>query len=291
LRRLASADAPRANIIPTAARESPMHHRLLLLPLATLAFATSGAAQGMSNPAQWYINNSIYSTRVFNSTVGTSTASRTAGARTGSGRAAPAPAERDVTRFTERPNSPLPALLAANSTGISASPAEAQRRFASYIALYKKTAQQDGFPANDLAYAFEYFVVNNYQIHHDLVTVPYEKDPWALRAIDGFDRIAAMSKKRTLQVTMDQERRIYQQFRTRLAARADIRAMTDAQKQEAAELLATLFGINFDMYMQGIDAKNYRVAQQGRDMARQGLEKLLGVPIDSIRISSSGLTP
>ena len=58
-----------------------MHLRLLLLSFAMLAFATSGAAQGMSNPAQWYINNSIYSTRVFNSTVGTSTASRTAGAR------------------------------------------------------------------------------------------------------------------------------------------------------------------------------------------------------------------
>ncbi len=58
-----------------------MHHRLLLLPLATLTFVTSGAAQLMSNPAQWYVNNSIYSSRVFNSTVGTSTASRTAGVR------------------------------------------------------------------------------------------------------------------------------------------------------------------------------------------------------------------
>lgn len=66
---------------PFALRESPMHHRLLLLPLATLTFVTSGAAQLMSNPAQWYVNNSIYSSRVFNSTVGTSTASRTAGVR------------------------------------------------------------------------------------------------------------------------------------------------------------------------------------------------------------------
>lgn len=268
-----------------------MHHCLLLLPLATLTLASSGAAQMMSNPAQWYINNSIYSSRVFNSTVGTSTASRTAGGRPDDRRAATAPIERDVTRFTERPNSPLPALLAVNSTGISTSREDAERRFASYIALYKQTAQQDGFPANDLAYAFEYFVVNNYHVYHDLVPVPYDKDPRALRAADGFDRISAMSKKRLLQVTMAQERRIHQQFRTRLAARADIRAMTDAQKQEAAELLATLFGINFAMYMQGIDARDDRMAQQGRSMAREGLEKLLGVPIDSIRITSGGLTP
>lgn len=268
-----------------------MHHCLLLLPLATLTLASSGAAQMMSNPAQWYINNSIYSSRVFNSTVGTSTASRTAGSRPDDRRAATAPIERDATRFTERPDSPLPALLAVNSTGISTSREDAERRFASYIALYKQTAQQDGFPANDLAYAFEYFVVNNYHVYHDLVPVPYDKDPRALRAADGFDRISAMSKKRLLQVTMAQERRIHQQFRTRLAARADIRAMTDAQKQEAAELLATLFGINFAMYMQGIDARDDRMAQQGRSMAREGLEKLLGVPIDSIRITSGGLTP
>lgn len=34
-----------------------------------------------------------------------------------------------------------------------------------------------------------------------------------------------------------------------------------------------------------------RLAQQARDMAREGLEKLLGVPIDRIRINSAGLSP
>ena len=34
----------------------------------------------------------------------------------------------------------------------------------------------DGFPANDLAYAMAYVVVNGYMIFHDLHEVPYEKD-------------------------------------------------------------------------------------------------------------------
>lgn len=266
-----------------------MRQTFRTIAAATIALASPAGAQMMSNPGQWYINNQIYSTRVFNSTVGTSMASGSSGATGSRGRSAP-PA-RDVTRYEERPNSTLPALLAANSTGITRTPDEARRLFTSYIDLYKQTARKDGFPANDLAYAFEYFVVNNFQIVHDLVDVPYDKDPRARRGVDGFDRITIMSQKKLLQVTMAQERTIYEQFRTRLAARADIRAMTDAQKQEAAELLATLFGVNFATYMNGLNAGNDAMAQQGRDMARQGLEKLLGVPMAQIRITNAGLAP
>ncbi|MBC7842229.1 MAG: hypothetical protein H7099_07945 [Gemmatimonadaceae bacterium] len=262
--------------------------RLLRLLTIVAAFAStrSAGAQIMSNPTQWYVNNQIYSMRVFNSAVANSMVTRGAGAP---GTARPAAPVDDPTVFREQATSTLPSLLSGNSTGISRTPAEARQLFEGYIALYRQTARKDGFPSNDLAYAFEYFVVNNFQIVHDLVDVPYEKDPRAKKGTDGFDRITIMSQKKLLQVTPAQERAVFTQFRTRLADNAGIRRMTDAQKQEAAELMATMFGINFAAYMKAIDSGNAAELETAHAMARQGLEKLLGVPMARIRITNSGL--
>ena len=262
-----------------------MQRVTVVLIAAACVSASNAEAQIMSNPGQWYINNQIYSTRVFNGVVANSMFRKGTGAAAGP-RAAEAA---EPTQFRESATTTVPALLSGKSTGITRTPEEARRLFTSYIDLYKTTARTDGFPANDLAYALEYYVVNNWQIYHDLVSVPYEKDPRARRAVDGFDRIAVMAKKKTLQVTPYQERALYTQFRARLGTSADVLAMTDAQKQEATELLATLFGINFAAYMKGVDALDDAQAQVGRDMARQGLEKLLGVPIAKMRITNSGL--
>jgi hypothetical protein len=260
----------------------------LCFAVSLSAHVSTMSAQMMTNPTQWYVNNQIYSMRVFHSTVANSMLGR-GSARAGTGTTKAAAPEPDVTAFRERSPSALPTTLSANSSGISRTSAEARQLFESYIALYKATASKDGFPANDLAYAFEYFVVNNYQIFHDLVDVPYEKDPRAKRGKTGFDRIAIMAEKKTLQVSLMQERTIYNQFRERLAGNADIRRMTDAQKQESAELMATMLGINFAAYNKGIDSGNEAELATAREMARQGLEKLLGVPISRIRITTAGL--
>jgi hypothetical protein len=260
-----------------------------------MASPPSVRAQIMTNPVQWYVNNQIYSIRVFNGLVANSMLSRQTLARAGAaGRpsasaGAGTPPAPEPTQFRESASTTVPALLSANSAGIARTPEEARRLFASYIDLYKVTARERRFPANDLAFAFTYFVVNNWHMYHDLVNVPYEKDPRARRAGDAFDRITAMSQKRLLQVTPYQERAVFEQFRQRLGASAAVRAMTDAQKQEAAELMATLMGVNYAVYMKGIDALDDATTQQGRDMARQGLEKLLGAPIARIRITNGGI--
>ncbi|MCC7054554.1 MAG: hypothetical protein IT355_14890 [Gemmatimonadaceae bacterium] len=266
-----------------------MRHRAIVTILGCLAATVPAGGQIMSNPGQWYINNQIYSTRVFNGVVANSMLARSRGTTGRAGARGPATPAPEPTQFRESASTTIPAMLAANSSGITRTPDEARRLFTSYIDLYKATARKDRFPANDLAYAFEYFVVNNWQIYHDLVDVPYEKDPRARRARDGFDRISVMALKKTEQVTPFQERAIYEQFSARLGASADIRAMTDAQKQEATELMATLFGVNFAVYMKGVDALDDATAQQGRDMARQGLEKLLGVPITRIHLTNRGI--
>ncbi|HVK06262.1 MAG TPA: DUF6683 family protein [Armatimonadaceae bacterium] len=272
---------------PTPRRLAASAACVTLLGLS--ATAPAAGAQIMSNPGQWYTNNQIYSMRVFNGVVGNSLLGK--GAKKG-GKAAPggakkkaAPAAADPTVYKESAARSLAKTLAKKT----ANPAEAEKAFASFLQLYRQTARKDGFPANDLAYAFEYFVVNNYQIAHDLVDLPIDKDPRARRAIDGFDRIAILGEKRTLQVTAYQERAVYDQFRALLRDNPQVRAMTDAQKQEATELLAILVGVNFNAYLHGVNAENEQAADAGRRMAREGLEKLLGAPLDKVRITNTGV--
>jgi hypothetical protein len=131
--------------------------------------------------------------------------------------------------------------------------------------------------------------VNNYQLYHDLIEVDPDKDPRAKRARDGFERIQILNEKKLRQVTIDQEHAIYNQFREMLAANPEIQKMTDAQKQEAAELLAVMFGVNFAVYMKGINDNDEKLAEQARQLAKEGLEKLLGTTIGQVKITNYGL--
>lgn len=264
--------------------------RILSGILFVLSFSAAGAyGQMMSNPSQWYINNQIYSTRVFNGVVANSMLRKGAKGtkRQGSKKASEPNKSRDYTVFKETANSSLAKTLAGKSGAQNSR--EAGQMLDSFIGLYKQTAAKDGFPANDLAYAFEYFVVNNYQIYHNLVDVPLDKDPRARAARDGFDRITIMNEKKLLQVSIPQEQTIYQQFKAILSENPEIQKMTDAQKQEATELLATLVGVNFTAYMNGINNEDERITNEARQMAKDGLEKLLGASIDRIKINAYGL--
>lgn len=252
---------------------------------AGVAAAGSATAQVMSNPGQWYINNQLYSTRVFNATLGTAMVTGGAASKPQD----PAPVARDVTRFAGAATARLPQRLAERDGGDAQARRAAQARYQRHVELYQHTARKDGFPADDLAYAYQYFVVNNYQLVHDLVDLPSEQDPRLRQARDGFARIEAAALKKQLQVSPLAERKVYQQFRERLAASADVRAMNDAQKQEAAEMLAIAYGVNFDGYLAGLSRRDDALAQQAREMARTGLEKLLGRPLSRIRIDERGL--
>ena len=255
----------------------------LVISLGLLTF--DAAAQIMSNPAQWYINNQIYSTRVFNGVVansmlrkGNRQAQRNRSSQTNKPTA-------DFTAFRAAPNNALPKMLAGKSNNAR----ETEQVLDGFIDLYRLTARKDGFPANDLAYAFEYFVVNNYMIYHDLYDFPPDKDPRARRARDGFERIQILNDKKLMQISLAGERTVYQQFREVLAANAEIQKMTDAQKQEATELLAIMFGINFAAYQKGVNDGDDKLTDQSRRLAKEGLEKLLGVSIGQIKITDSGL--
>jgi hypothetical protein len=260
--------------------------RLSIVAISCTITAQANAQSVMQNPSQWYVNNQIYSLRVFHSAIANSTTARRAGAGGPNRPGRPAPAPVEPTVYRESANSTVPARLAATGAGDRVA---AERMFATYIADYKRAARLMQYPHNDLAFAYTYYVVSNYAVYHDLLDVPYEKDPRALRAGDGFDRITAMSQKRLLLVTKERLYRVFEQFRTQLADDPDVKRMTDAQKQEATEQLAAMYGVNRAAYMAGIDAVNERQTQVGRDLARAGLERMLGVPITYIGITHIGL--
>lgn len=251
--------------------------------------AATAAAQFATNPGQWYIDRQMYSMRAFNATVGTSMLPSMTGVKPPPGAASAAEPARDVTRFATAAAPRMPAQLAAREGGDAAVKREAEARYLRHLDTYRATARKDGFPADDLAYAYQYFVVNHYQIHHDLVDVPLEQDPRLRQARDGFARIEAAAQKRQLQVSPLQERAVYQQFRAQLAASPEVRRMNDVQKQEAAELLAISLGVVFEGYTAGLARGDDALAQRSREAARGALEKLLGRPIARIRIDERGI--
>lgn len=268
--------------------------------LFSFGFLTiSVSAQIMSNPAQWYINNQIYSTRVFNGVVANSMLRRknTSGGKqtrqnqpktttTKQTNQTTTKTTANYTLFKASPANILPKQLAGKSSG---NQRETEQLLEAFVNLYKQTAQKDGFPPNDLAYAFQYFVVNNYQIYHNLVEMPAEKDPQLKRAKDSLERFQILEERKLLQISMSQERTVYNQFREVLAANADVQKMTDAQKQEASELLAIMFGVNYAGYAKGVNDGDDQMVEQARALAKQGLEKLLGVPVSRITINEGGL--
>jgi hypothetical protein len=101
-----------------------------------------------------------------------------------------------------------------------------------------------------------------------------------------FDRITIANQKKLLKVTLDQERVIYGQLKTLLAGNPGVLAMTDQQKQELTELLAITFGVNFKAYMKGIDSEDDRQIEQAHQTAKVNLEKLIGAPVERIKIAN-----
>ena len=272
------------------------HPSALLVSLSLLAALAAPAmparAQGMQSPGQWYINQNIYSTRVFNGVIANSMidAKRKAAAdaaNTGSANQPPQPAE--ATRFVPAAARIAPARMAGRNAGSADARRAVQASYDAHLDLYERTARNDGYPPNDLAYAYQYFVVNAYQVYHDLVNVPLDRDPYLRGARDGFDRITLAARKRQAQVSASQERAIYQQFRRELGASAEVRRMSDAEKQEATEMLAISFGVTFDAYMRAINSGDDALRDEARRAARTGLEKMLGRPVDRIHVGYNGL--
>jgi hypothetical protein len=201
---------------------------------------------------------------------------------------ATAPVSVESTKF--RQSAPLlPDMLAAATSEDPTKRAEARQLFGGLLELYMQTARKDGFPADDLAYAFEYFVVNNYATYHDIHDLDYTNDPRLRREPDAVRRVTILTEKSARRVTLPQERAVYDQFRTLLASNAQIRQLSDRDKQQLTELLAIMMGVTYASYVRGIQTGDEAMIEQARQTARAGLERLTGVPVDRLTIGDAGL--
>ena len=195
----------------------------------------------------------------------------------------------DYTVFNPRQETYLPKVMAQSTKGNAAEQHQAEQFYNSQIEMYERTAAYHKYPANDVAFALLYFISNSYEVYYDLVTVPLEKDPWAKRATNGFERLALLNTKRSQKVTPDQDRTMYFQFKEMLSAKPEFRKMTDVDKQKMTETLAITYGVVYEGYMKAIEAEDEKLIEQSHEAAKQGLEKLLGVPMNKIKINYAGL--
>jgi hypothetical protein len=251
--------------------------------LLTLGGITCAIAQLLTNPVQDYINK----TTLLNNILSNMRANQMIQQGQNGGKQAPAPAQKqpDTTAFQHAGTALLPKQLASRTP----QPQQAEQYLATLISLYEQTARKDGFPPNDLAYALNYFVVNTYMTYHDLHDVEYSKDPRVKRGKDMFERLTLSNEKKLLKVTPYQERAVYNQLKSALAANAAVRQLTDRQKQEVTELLAITFGVNFKAYMDAVNREDERAMDAARKQAKANLEKLTGAEVERIRINESGL--
>lgn len=201
----------------------------------------------------------------------------------------PSAAAVDYTMYKPRQENYLPKVLSQAGKGNAAEQRETEQFFNTLIANYEQGSPHHELPKNDVAYAILHFILVNYEVYYDLYNVPIEKDPWAKRAKDGFERIALMDKKRSRITTTEEDRAMYYQFKEMLSAKPEFRKMTDADKQKMTETLVIMSGVVDAGYLKAIEEEDEQLIKQAHEMAKEGLEKLLGVPIDKIKINLSGL--
>lgn len=261
---------------------------VLLLTVLFSAILSSAQTYGLPgaqpiDPVGYYINQSFWSNKAFQTAMNNSLRS---GGRGRSGTKATPAGATGVTAFRQSAYL-LPKALAAMGGSDAKARAKTDQLVKQMLDLYRQTAANDGFPANDLAYAFEYFVVNNYQVYHNLLDII--ADPAIARIDDPLARLQAIRVKEQMKVTLPQERVIYDQFRQVLSENAEVKKMTDSQKQEATELLAVMTGMAYMQFSQGSQNRSKDQMEEGRQTARANLERLAGGSAESIRITNNGL--
>lgn len=147
------------------------------------------------------------------------------------------------------------------------------------LSAYAKVARNDGFPPNDIAYAFNFFVVNNYNAYKHV-----------LRDYKGYKNRGVIDlSKLPDYVGTDKEKVIYAQFRRLLIAQPSITQMKDAEKEKLTAGLALATNIPWQMYDAAVTAGDDAAIERARQMAKQNLERLFDTSVDNIVIDENGV--
>lgn len=184
-----------------------------------------------------------------------------------------------VTYFKPAAGTILPKQLAQSEANM-----EARNKTINYyedlIDLYQDVAKKDGFPANSVAYAFNYYVVNNYHVMYDLLSNKMRVS--SITPIGG-----APPKGQT--VTLPQEQNLFRQFEQLLSEDPSIRQMTDSEKQSITESLAIMTNECFKLYQFALENGDKEVLQKAQQTAMDNLVQLLGQRATRLRITDRGM--
>ena len=184
------------------------------------------------------------------------------------------------TQFKSSPRFVVADMLVKESKASAQQKAEALEIIERMVTLYADTARKDGFPANDLAYAFEYYVVQNYHVYHNVFENP---------VVIPHTNVIDVGKTPNYINSLG-EKALFNQFRAVLTQNPAVTKLSDLQKQQYAELLAVVTNINFTAYGEGLKRKDRKIIGQARAAAKQNLERLFGVSADKIIVGDAGLS-
>ena len=152
--------------------------------------------------------------------------------------------------------------------------------FKKCLQLYTTTASKDRFPANDLAYALNYFLVNNYHVYKNVLENMDQYSSYGVLDVTKVPNYIYSAK----------EQAVYNQLRTSLAANPKVTKLTDAEKEKFTGVLAIMTGVSLLTYKAGLDAKNREAIQTAQKMAKQNLENFLGTSPDNLTFTESGFS-
>lgn len=175
-----------------------------------------------------------------------------------------------------------PDLILTDFKGTAAEKTTASRNIAADIDFYKSVALKDGFPANDLAYGFNFFIIHNLIIYNGVKCTALEL------GIRGREDSCSIFTAHNY--TLDDERAIYNQFR-KILDTPETAKLTDAEKQTMTEFMALKTTDLFNRWSNASQApmtiENYNIKME----AAKNLEDLLQIPAAKISISKEGVKP
>lgn len=239
------------------------------------------------DPVRMHIMNQV-NQATLNAAMGSDVAPRSAAKKSAPVKKAASPD--DVTFFNPRQENYLPKPMAQAIRASAERQNEAERFYNALVAMYEKTAEIHDYPANDVAFAYLYFISSSYEIYHDLTNLPADKDPRLKGAKNAAERAALLKQKAALRVTAAQDKAIYLQMKARLSGKPSFRKMIDADKQKLTETLAIRFGLLYDAYMRAVQNEDANAIKEAHEMAKEGLEDALGIPIEQVKITDKGVT-
>ncbi|MEO6589393.1 MAG: DUF6683 family protein [Pyrinomonadaceae bacterium] len=144
---------------------------------------------------------------------------------------------------------------------------------------YIDEARSEGFPPNDVAYAFSSFAVKNFMVYKNV-----------LDKYKGFKNRGVLAINEIPNYVDSQgQQAVYKQFREILKADASVVKSSDPEKEKIAGVLALTGGLTWKLYDEAIISGDQKAIEMTRLMAKQNLENFFKTPADKITIGSFGI--